>query len=168
MSGGRPTKLTAELIDTLCRYLSEGLPYRIVCDLSGISYPTFRQWQNGNFPERTSKKLRGEFLDRLKKAEAEAFRELYLTIRNASVDQQIPRAVKGSPTYRREGQWVAAAWILERRYPEYFAKRTEITGAGGSPLQLEQMVNKAAETHGLSKADIMAEAARLLEGVDDE
>jgi len=31
-------------------------------------------------------------------------------------------------------EWQAAAWFLERRIPERYAKRVEVTGAGGSAL----------------------------------
>jgi hypothetical protein len=36
----------------------------------------------------------------------------------------------------KNGQWTAAAWLLERRWPENFAKveRTELSGPGGTPL----------------------------------
>lgn len=30
--------------------------------------------------------------------------------------------------------WTASAWWLERKFPEEFAKRVEVTGAGGDPL----------------------------------
>jgi hypothetical protein len=36
----------------------------------------------------------------------------------------------------KNGQWTAAAWLLERRWPQLFAKteRHEVSGPGGKPL----------------------------------
>lgn len=41
-------------------------------------------------------------------------------------------------TKTRRFEWTAAAWWLERRFPEEFGRltRTEITGAGGGPLEV--------------------------------
>lgn len=39
----------------------------------------------------------------------------------------------------QQGTWQAAAWLLERRHPEHYGKRTRLehTGANGAPIQVE-------------------------------
>jgi hypothetical protein len=38
----------------------------------------------------------------------------------------------------RNGQWTASAWLLERRWPEFFGRveRQEVSGPGGTPLAI--------------------------------
>ena len=38
----------------------------------------------------------------------------------------------------KDGKWQAAAWLLERRWPEKFGRqRHEITGADGGPVEVQ-------------------------------
>ncbi len=54
-------------------------------------------------------------------------------------------------------QWQAAAWMLERRRPQEFGRRVEVTGAGGEPLVPKE-----------DRADVLASAMEgYLRGVDD-
>ena len=41
---GRPSKFGPGVIDELERNISEGLPYYVACNLSGIAYSTYRNW----------------------------------------------------------------------------------------------------------------------------
>lgn len=38
--------------------------------------------------------------------------------------------------------WTAAAWMLERRLPERYARRTVVTGEGGGPVEVEVDVDE--------------------------
>lgn len=154
MAGGRPTKLTPKLIAALEREIRIGLPYKTACALCGLSFETFNEWRKGNFPEQASEKICREFSDRIKIAEAEAQKVMLLAVRHASVSA-------------RPGQWQAAAWFLERRYPDEYGKRTEISGPNGGPIDVRSAVAHLALESGLEVAEVMAEAEALFAAFED-
>jgi hypothetical protein len=94
-SRGRPSKKTPKRCRALCEAIKSGLPYQVVCQSVRISVDTFLNWRKSD--ERFNQAV--EF------AEAEAIRE------NLDI-------IKGA----RYENWSAAAWLLERRHPQMFAK----------------------------------------------
>lgn len=101
---GRPTKCTPDVIASVCRCISEGLPYRDAARIAGVNETSITEWrargEKGEEPFKT-------FVDALTVAVA-CFKQTHLgTIRKAS-----------------KKSWTAAAWLLERRFPEEFALRT--------------------------------------------
>lgn len=101
---GRPCKLTPEVQERLLTAIRQGLKYDTACALAGITYHTMRNWMIAG--ESTKDGIYFNFFTALKKAEAEAEEELIKSIRNAG-----------------HREWQANAWILERRYPERWARR---------------------------------------------
>jgi hypothetical protein len=99
---GRPTKLTDSVIAKLVLFISAGNPYKIACAAVGVGYSTFAGWmaaaESGD-PEYQ------DFLEHITHAQAEAAQRLLAKVEGAADDD-----------------WRAAAWILERRFPEHFAK----------------------------------------------
>lgn len=73
-------------------------------------------------------------------------------VRNVQIIQTAARLTQvvdrqGNPVFNADGSpviaagdWKAAAWMLERTYPDEYGpkQRTELTGAGGGPLELHQ------------------------------
>jgi hypothetical protein len=51
-------------------------------------------------------------------------------------------AITERGTTKSEGEWQALAWQLERRFPQWFSRKTrhEVTGADGGPIQHEHSV----------------------------
>lgn len=94
--GGRPTKLTPQVIDIIERCLRAGLTYERAAIVAGVSYSQFGAW----------KAKKPWFSAAVKKAEAEG--QLY------HLDK-----------IRKATSWQASAWFLERKYPHEWA-RTEI------------------------------------------
>ena len=81
--------------------------------------------------ESTSSGAYVEFLEAVKKAEAEA---------EALRVSRISKAGK-------EGNWQADAWYLERRYPDRWGKRVqEVTGKDGGPLEYVQRVQELTDS----------------------
>lgn len=93
---GRPSKFTPQRVQQLLKAISDGLPYKAACNLTGICFDTFNEWKKEN----------SEFLDQVKKAEAEAIVRRLKTIEQAA----------------EMGSWQASAWLLERRHPDMFGK----------------------------------------------
>lgn len=112
-------KLTGDLIDEIAKLIREGNYIETTCRAVGISSQTYRNW-----------KKRGAA------AESGIYRGFYEAIDQAEA--------KGESSYlgiikdaANSGKaWQAAAWYLERRYPERWGRRqfTDIT-SGGKPLQ---------------------------------
>ena len=128
---GRPTKLTKELIDEIATYLRAGNYIETTAHLVGINRDTIYEWlKRGNAEiARISKSNRArvrkkeelfvEFTDTVKKAQAQSEAMLVAQIGKAS-----------------EKNWTAAAWRLERKYPDRWG-RTErnVASAQDDPLK---------------------------------
>lgn len=95
-----PAYLAAEDADRLVAYLRSGSYVDVACRAVGISRETFDAWMGSDDPAHV------ELRDRVDRARAEA------EVANLAV---VSRAA-------REGVWAAAAWLLERAYPDRWAR----------------------------------------------
>lgn len=93
-------KLTAEVIAEAVRLVKTGLSDADVSAVIGVRPDTFSKWKN-----HPKNELQIRLGQELKKAESERKGALLARILKAS-----------------EGNWQAAAWLLERKYPAEFAK----------------------------------------------
>jgi transposase len=92
---GRPTKYTPETVERICEAIRLGATYALAAGYGGISYETFRVW-NEEHPA---------FSAAVKDAEAAGALKWLTKIEAAS-----------------EEQWQAAARKLERRYPQDYGR----------------------------------------------
>lgn len=99
--GGRPTKYVPEIIEKVLNAIAVGAPFTHACNYAGISFETFNEWR----------KQYSEFSESVKEAEGKAVVGWLARIEQAAKD----------------GNWTAAAWKLERRYPETFGRRDKVT-----------------------------------------
>ena len=107
---GRPTKLTPERHQQIIEYLRLGLTQEQAALAAGIHPGTLYRWlQRGDDP--TAPPIYREFRDALKVARAEAERAYLTIIRSAA----------------EAGTWQAAAWFLERSFPDRWARRDRLT-----------------------------------------
>lgn len=113
---GRPTKRTPETVKKLCDAIRLGASYADACGFAGVHFDTFNEWRK-DFPE---------FSDAVKEAEGAGRVQLIAKIQKAAND----------------GNWQAAAWMLERRDPQNYGRtmRTQVTGADGGPVQMAAQV----------------------------
>ena len=93
---GRPSKLTAEVIEQIERLIAAGVSGAEAAAAAGVPRTSFYRWMAAG----------GELRDRVERARAQS--EAVLVVR-------IARAAE-------RGSWRAAAWLLERRYPERWAR----------------------------------------------
>ena len=99
-------KITQELVDNAANLKRNGLSNADIIAALGISETTFYRWL-----QKPTCKLHRALKESLKRAEAEYKGELLETI-------------KATATREKNPQWTAAAWLLERRYPDEFAQTT--------------------------------------------
>lgn len=102
---GRKTKYTPETIEKLLQAIRMGATYDLACKYAGISFELFCQWRNEKV----------DFLDAVKEAEGQAAYGWLEKIEKAAND----------------GNWQAAAWKLERRYPRDYGKTVQETEHSG-------------------------------------
>lgn len=121
----RPTDCTPELTAALCAELKLGMSIRAACQHVGIDDSTFRKWMmrgaDGEEPFVT-------FRTEATQAKSDGVRALVVTVRKAAASD-----------------WRAAAWILERREPDDWSKRTEISGPDGGPVQVQNLAAEIAQ-----------------------
>jgi hypothetical protein len=102
----RRTKLTDELQAALVQTFNGGSTIKDACAYVGISETAYYDWMARG---RAAKSGRyAEFAEAIKKARSVARVEAVALVRKAA----------------KEGNWQAAAWILERSDPESWARRT--------------------------------------------
>lgn len=103
-------KLTQEMVDIAVRLREDGLVNADIACALGISESTFYRWAN---QPRT--RLHRAFSEALKKAEARHKAALLASIRDAAM---------------ADGRnWTAAAWLLERKFPDEYARCERIRAA---------------------------------------
>lgn len=120
----RPTKLTQEVQDRIMQAVQAGNYLDTAANFAGIDGSTMRRWvQKGEAPN--APEPYRSFCTALKSARAAA------EVRSVALIQQ---AATG-------GTWQAAAWYLERSYPERWGRtRVEVTGGqdgDSSPIRVE-------------------------------
>jgi transposase len=93
--GGRPTKKTPDRETLLLKAIEQGMPYKAACKISGLGFTTFNDWRDTD----------PSFALKLEVAEGVAIERNVEFIQAAA-----------------SKDWKAAAWLLERRHPEMFAR----------------------------------------------
>lgn len=119
---GRRTKYTPEVVTALTQAVALGATLELACHFAGIGVSTFYEYQ-AQYPE---------FIEAIKKAEGRAAVGWLAKIEKAAND----------------GNWQAAAWKLERRYPHFYGKQI---------VQMDDWRSEAVE--GLRKGEITPERA---------
>jgi len=124
---GQPTKLTKEVQERIVSQIRIGGYLRYAVEAGGVGYTTFQNWlqrgekyEAGEGPERD--RVYYDFAMEVKKAQAQD------ALRMQSI---VTRAAVG-------GDWKAASWNLEKKYPSEYGSRAQggaaitIRGGGSS------------------------------------
>lgn len=114
-------KLTPDVQDRVIQAIKMGNYQETAAAYAGISQSTFYHWMDRGRNEPGS--IYSEFLEAVEKAKADSEVRDVALIEKAATD----------------GSWQAAAWKLERKFPQKWGRvtRTEITGAEGKPISVE-------------------------------
>lgn len=124
-------KLTYEMVDEAVKLKKLGLYEKDIAAAIGVSPQTFSTWQHE--PKTAEQR---ELAEAMKRAEADGKKALLAIIQRDA----------------RERDWKAAAWMLERRYPEEFA-RPEVYFA-------RQAAREAAEATAQRMEDVFVQVRR--------
>lgn len=107
----RPTKLTPDVQARICQAVQLGATYELAAQYGGVAYETLRSWLRAG--EQRPNSPHAAFSAALKEAEGKGVLGWLAKIEKAASD----------------GEWTAAAWKLERRYPQTYGRRVqEVTG----------------------------------------
>lgn len=117
---GAPDKHTPERVERIITAIRMGATQRLAASYAGVDEDTIIRWR----------KVYPEFADAFKTAEGEA---------SVGWLRKIEEAADG-------GAWQAAAWKLERRYPDEYGRHTvSVTGANGGPVNVSVNLDAARE-----------------------
>jgi hypothetical protein len=128
------SKLDEETREKILSALAAGVPPEVAAAYAGIVKRTFQSWMaqgraaiaksNGNLEQVLEKDPMARFA---------------LDVEQALASFVVGHMAEITAAGRRgtQGEWQALAWQLERRFPQWFSRRTrhEVTGAGGGPIQ---------------------------------
>lgn len=151
----RPHKFTPENVDRVLEGIRSGLPIHLACSAAGVAETQFYEWQRGEYPRGSDKRLKEQFQEELTRAKGES------ALRNIDIISKAANA-----------DWRAAAWILERRFPQDFGKQAlEITGADGGPIQIQaaqmqRVILQALERHPDARITVAEALLELEKGSD--
>jgi hypothetical protein len=188
---GRPSRLLEEAVrERLLAAVAAGMTHHAAAVYAGIHEATFYRWMARGRAAQDAHEA-GELDD----AE-EPFREFCEAVTRAHAHGQhanvmrIDRVAEGGHVVRRRtrryrdpatGQlleeieedvappdWRAAAWVLERRHPDGFARpsQLQVSGPGGGPVEVAQTPGLAALAERV--AESLAEYRAEMEALDDE
>lgn len=127
MPAGRKTKYEPARVKKILDAIRVGATYTHACNYAGISFETFSQWQQ-KYPE---------FSEQVKEAEGAALVGWLAKIEAAAND----------------GNWQAAAWKAERRYPEDYGRRVQDTRHSGATTVMLKPVDYRAGLEALKPDD---------------
>lgn len=118
---GRPEKLTPGVQARIVDAVRAGATREQAAGAAGIAKRTLQRWLAAGESARPRVRF-ARFARALREAE----------------DAMIVDAVQGIQASAQEGDWRARAWLLERRWPATWGKRSahELSGPGGEPLEL--------------------------------
>jgi len=118
---GRKTKLTPEVQKRIVESVRLGAPYCLAAQSGGIGESTLYDWmERGEKGERREQKdIYVEFAKAIKEAESACF-----------------NAMLGRIQLAASTSWQAAAWLLERRYPQQFARTMKQQETWNEPAEV--------------------------------
>jgi transposase len=136
---GRPTKLTPEVQDKIVAALRAGNYQETAAMYAGVEARTFYRWMERGESDGT---------------EDEPYRQFRQAVEKAKADAEV-RDIALIDKAAHDGSWQAAAWKLERKFPNRWGRvtRTEISGPEGKPVEVRTSVEAILEALGVDDAD---------------
>ena len=140
----RPLKINDEIIDRIYNALSVGSPVEIACNYAGISRDSYFRWIKAAQTEKGEKgALLRRFADAVKKGEAAC-------------------VLKNLKEIAEDKSWTAKAWVLERRYPQYFSKHIKVGDSDDASRSLRDAIFRIKDERELLRIIETGEVPRKL------
>jgi hypothetical protein len=136
MSGEANSKLTDARVEAILNALRHGCTRRAAAAAGGVAHRTFYNWLEADD---------GTLLQAVERAEGEAEAAFTGIVAEAAA---------------RGDSWQAAAWWLERRRHEEYARRDKVD----MTIDVKREAERIAAANGLDPAAVIAEAERVLAG----
>lgn len=178
---GRSTKLNPDTQEIIIEAISSGNYQETAAALAGIEERTFYNWmkrgeneakrleQNPRLRPQQSEKIYLQFFQAVKKALASSeARDIAVVDQAAQGGVLVAKKTVTKRTESKNGavtettieeesylppQWQAAAWRLERKFPDKFGKKdkshVELTGRDGGPIQIDAKAELISRISGL-------------------
>jgi hypothetical protein len=135
---GRPSKLNDALHDAVVRILRTGCTIETAAEHAGISKRTLQLWlQKGEDAE-----TRREAGAKLSAAD-ERYMALAKDVRKARSEAEV-RALATIQRAAADGTWQAAAWYLERAFPDRYSAKHKSQNKVGRPVGAVSAPDRAA------------------------
>jgi len=139
---GRKSKLNDEITDKVCKAVAAGNFLQTAAEYAGVSVSTIHAWM-ARGEEAQDRKEAGK---RVPKSERK-FLNFYLQVRKSRTEVEARNVVTVSR--QATSDWRAAAWFLERSFPQHWGKKSsmEVSGADGGPIQTVSWVDALKEAN---------------------
>lgn len=135
-----PSKLTPSTLARIVQALRLGATFELAAQYGGVSYDTFNNWRKRGAAE----------LERMERARTRTdadpdelpFVQFFEATKAAEADAVVGWLAKIEKA-ASDGNWQAAAWKLERRYPRDYGRTVvsqEVSGKDGGAIQSEARV----------------------------
>lgn len=143
MAKGRPTKLNATIQAAVVKAIATGNTRDTAAAYAGVNRATLFEWLARGRRELTG--LYRDFADAVEKAEADAIVISVALIRTAA-----------------QRNWQAAAWWLERRYPDEWGRKDRLSIESLKRTEAEKMAREL----GIEVEEVMVAIDDILAGRD--
>ena len=132
------SKLSQKVVDTICKYLSEGNYLTVACEAAGITTETLRRWGR----------------------QADAGDEAYIGLMVALKEAEAQAEAKRLSRIDKAGDksWQALAWILERTKPQKYGQTTRVHSVVELAPETKDYLARLAESR------LRLQAAEIIEG----
>ena len=127
---GRPVKINEEIIKHIEYVVSLGMPQKMAAFYVGIDPTTLVAWRHQGEQDIELQKdsMYSKLVIRIKKAIALSMKDRLENIRKAEKES-----------------WQCSAWILERRFPEFFGKDILIHDMNDAGIDMNKNINELEE-----------------------
>lgn len=128
---GRPSLYTPHIVKRISDALRLGATYKMAAQYGGVSYDTVNDWMNKG-KKASALAGKGEEVPE----DLEPFLQFHQELQKAEADAVMGWLAKIEKE-ANDGNWQAAAWKLERRYPRDYSRNvTEVVGDEGGPVKV--------------------------------